>query len=240
MLSSVRKWIMNVINTNKDNLDIEVQKEESNFDKKNNQAELDIRKDIYDHSRNYLDSLLERKRHIEIKSLYVLQASAALVTLFTALLTPVKVQYSIPMKIAIFAFYALILVAIIFLLIVLDDTIANSKLIRKICFGKDDADEKIEKNKDKLNEESNQANIDSKNKKNNDNFLNLPRSRGILEKMNGNYDLIFYYRKMTKALDKSINSGHKITTIKTKFFHLGIRVFIAAVVVVISLGILIA
>lgn len=39
-------------------------------------------KEIYDYALNLLDIKLERKHHLEIKSLYVLQATAILITLF--------------------------------------------------------------------------------------------------------------------------------------------------------------
>lgn len=92
--------------------------------RRNDQNEYEVKKDLYEYSKYKLNSLMERKRHIETKSLYVLQASAVLVTLFTALMGSRANKNNI-IIIMETIFYALILFSMISLLISLDDTVVS-------------------------------------------------------------------------------------------------------------------
>lgn len=163
MLKNINDILKKVVNVESDDIKKELDKlnkKVNDLSKEKNQSEIEVKKDIYEYSQHSLDSLFERKRHIEIKSLYVLQASAVLVTLFTTLLGIIstKIKYSIYMTIGIILFYILILIAILSLLVALDDTIASWI--------------KPKKEKDKFN------------------FLNPPEVDDIMATLKENYDLI--------------------------------------------------
>lgn len=88
------------------------------------QNEYEVKKDLYEYSKCKLNSLMERKRHVETKSLYVLQASAVLVTLFTALMGGMA-NKNIIIIIMEILFYTLILFSMFSLLVSLDDNIVS-------------------------------------------------------------------------------------------------------------------
>jgi len=93
--------------------------------KKNNG---EVKKELYNYAVKKLEMRHESKRHVEIKSLYILQASTVLITLFTGLLAysdNVNQCFKIPILILKFLFYILAALSILSLLISLDDTIAN-------------------------------------------------------------------------------------------------------------------
>lgn len=213
MFENIISMLKKAANAENNNIKKELEKlnkKVNNLNEVKNQSEVEVKKDIYEYSQRSLDSLFERKRHIEIKSLYVLQASAVLVTLFTTLfgIINTKINYSVYMIVGIVMFYILILIAILCLLIALDDTIARW--------------------------------FKPKNEKDNFTFLNPPQVDDIITALKENYDLTRYYTLMSKAIKKSIKSGDIINKVKVKYFHIGVRVFITSVVVVIFLGILVA
>ena len=183
--------------------------------------EYEVKKDLYEYSKYKLNSLMERKRHIETKSLYVLQASAVLVTLYTALMGRIGSKNNIIIIIET-VFYILILLSILLLLASLDDTIVS-------WF-------KHKKDKNKNN------NVDKSEVKDEDssNYLDTPEVKDIEYTLKGNYDLLRYYTLMTNAFVKSNNSGDVIAIMKVKYFHYGLRLFIGAVIMLSIIGIILA
>jgi hypothetical protein len=89
----------------------------------------DILKEIYDYSLKELEIVLERKHHLEIKSLYVLQPTAVLIALFLGFIDKmgndiIGVQ-EIQVIILRDCFYVTIVITLILLLLALNDSIIN-------------------------------------------------------------------------------------------------------------------
>ncbi|MEG0563181.1 hypothetical protein [Anaerorhabdus sp.] len=81
-----------------------------------------IIKEIYDYSFSNLEGLKNSKRHLEIKSLYVLQATALLLTLFLALDNSATSVVLICLKMV---FYLVIAFTVLLLLLGLNDSILS-------------------------------------------------------------------------------------------------------------------
>lgn len=98
----------------------QVKDDKENIDKEN------IDKEIYTFLLDSYNQHMERKRHIEIKILYLLQATAILITLFLGLVSQsVNAIESIKININEMVFYCSIAVALITLTISLVDTLLN-------------------------------------------------------------------------------------------------------------------
>lgn len=81
--------------------------------------------EIYKHSINQLENTKQIKRHVEIKSLYLLQATAILLTLFSALGPHSNNTVNIFFEII---FYFVIVGTVIILLLSLNDTLINGNI----------------------------------------------------------------------------------------------------------------
>lgn len=95
---------------------------------------------VYEYAVNQYESLLERKRHIEIKTLYLLQIIVVLVTLFVGIVNSL-VSSEIKIIILQSVFYIAALIALVLAIISLNDNIniwfsGKKGEIRDISIGK--------------------------------------------------------------------------------------------------------
>lgn len=89
---------------------------------------MDKLSELYNYSVKLLEMKLERKRHLEIKCLYVLQAAAILVTLYLGLVDKINVvttNSTVLVVILKILFYLAIAITLFLLLISLNDGITN-------------------------------------------------------------------------------------------------------------------
>lgn len=177
-------------------------------------------KEIYDYSLHELDSLYERKRHIEIKSLYTLQASAIVITLFSTLIKFTDIPSYISI-ILIFAFYCVMVFGVFLLLLSLKDTILKYCLIRHIV-------DKLDKTSVGINVKG----IKDADKK----YIETPRPYKLLKYEN----IQKHYKDMAYSISRSIYSLNRINIAKDLLLKMGLDSFVISICIVILLGILVA
>jgi len=217
-------------------------------DKKENE----LYKEIYTYANNKLEQLHERKRHIEIKSLYVLQATAVVVTLFTALLNycgELPEQLSWLSSLGIFSFYVVVAITIFFLISSLNDGIVTWRTTRRLIKHENirvEWDKKILKlyGQGKVSDNDVENTAKQKLKKKNvmkkGYYLESPHPRQAIAFAKGGMNIEEYYKNMVDGLNKSIDSADLINTAKNMYFNKGIKLFVCAIFLVIFLGILVA
>lgn len=207
-------------------------------EKQQGTSEEELLSEIYTYSKEKLSELHERKRHIEIKTLYVLQASVIIVTLFTILLkycdkfTGIFVTIS---HVFIGIFYIVLTLSVIVLLFALNDNISKLKFIKwkfRDIFEQMDNDYEIYK-------------ITTKTEENDDikkgEYIETPYVIDLLNMSKKNKcNKTIYFKRLCKQYHLSIYSADKINIVKNYCFVFGTKLFIVALIIIISLGILIA
>ncbi|MBU3176672.1 hypothetical protein KPL47_09835 [Clostridium estertheticum] len=195
------------------------------------QEEIEHYKEVYEYAQKELDDLVERKRHIEIKILYLLQACALVITLFTALIGYIINDDFMYIKFSsylVVVFYIAIALSVICLVISLDDTLASWKFTKSLflIIYKTNMDKELKE----VYEDGETIGLHKE----------APTSKLLLEVDINEIGKRSYYRRIIKSFIRSTMTSRTLLLCKNMYFTFALKLFVTSIILVIALGILVA